>query len=141
MWRAGSFMRRELRCGCEPHPEKYGSGFEQHRQAALSRFAVKTQRNSSGYFALLADADSLRSGDLEGCGNISEQVLIAQADCVLDTCLDPVRFMAGLVYEATVCNQGVRQEARRGQLKSDSPQGKVRFGLPQRALRLMFPPL
>jgi hypothetical protein len=30
---------------------------------------------------------------------------------------------------------------RRGLLKSDSPQGKVRFGLPQHALRFMFPQL
>lgn len=30
---------------------------------------------------------------------------------------------------------------RRGLLKSDSPQGKVRLGLPQHALRLMFPQL
>ena len=30
---------------------------------------------------------------------------------------------------------------RRGLLKSDSPQGKVRFGLPQHALRFLFPKL
>lgn len=36
---------------------------------------------------------------------------------------------ACLVFEATVRKQGVRQEALRGLLKSDSPQGKVRFAL------------
>ena len=30
---------------------------------------------------------------------------------------------------------------KRGFLRSDSPQGKVRFGLPQHALRLLFPKL
>jgi hypothetical protein len=30
---------------------------------------------------------------------------------------------------------------RRGLLASDSPQGKVRFGLPQHALRFLFPKL
>ena len=30
---------------------------------------------------------------------------------------------------------------KRGLLKSDSPQGKVRFGLPQHALRFLFPKL
>ena len=30
---------------------------------------------------------------------------------------------------------------RRGLLNSDSPQGKVRFGLPQHALRILFPRL
>jgi Fic family protein len=155
----------------------------------LRGFARSTER----YYALLADADSLRRGDLDGRGNLSEQALIAWIDYVLDTCLDQVRFMAGmldfetmkarieacLVFEATVLKQGVRQEAlrglhnlflsgedmtrgdfkamlgmidrgatdalgallKRGLLKSDSPQGKVRFGLPQHALRFLFPQL
>jgi len=155
----------------------------------LRGFARSTER----YYALLADADSLRRGDLDGRGNLSEQALIAWADYVLDTCLDQVRFMGGmldfatmkarieacLVFESTVLKQGVRQDAlrglhylflsgedmargdfksmlgmsergatdalgalvKRGLLKSDSPQGKVRFGLPQHALRFLFPQL
>lgn len=155
----------------------------------LRGFARGTER----YYALLADADSPRRGNLDGRGNLSEQALIAWADYVLDTCVDQVRFMAGLldfetikarieaclVFEATVLKQGVRTEAlrglhylflsgedmargdfkamlgmsdrgatdalgalvKRGLLKSDSPQGKVRLGLPQHALRLMFPQL
>lgn len=155
----------------------------------LRGFARSTER----YYALLADADSLRRGDLDGRGNLSEQALMAWADYVLATCLDQVRFMASLldfeaiksrieaclVFEATVRKQGVRTEAlrglhylflsgeemqrgdfkamlglgdrsatdalgalvKRGLLKSDSPQGKVRFGLPQHALRFMFPQL
>lgn len=155
----------------------------------LRGFARSTER----YYALLADADSLRRGDLDGRGNLSEQALIAWADYVLDTCLDQVSFMgsmldfatmkarieACLVFESTVVKQGVRQESlralhylflsgedmtrgdfksmlgmsdrgatdalgalvKRGLLKSDSPQGKVRFGLPQHALRFLFPQL
>ncbi len=155
----------------------------------LRGFARSTER----YYALLADADSLRRGDLDGRGNLSEQALIAWADYVLDTCLDQVRFMAAmldfetlkarieacLVFESTVLKHGVRTEAlrplhylflsgedmargdfkallgmgdrsatdalgalvKRGLLKSDSPQGKVRFGLPQHALRFLFPQL
>lgn len=155
----------------------------------LRGFARSTER----YYALLADADCLRRGDLDGGGNLSEQALLAWVDYVLDTCLDQVRFMANmldfetmkarieacLVFEATVIKQGVRQEAlrglhylflsgeemargdfktlvdmsdrgatdvlgalvKRGLLKSDSPQGKVRFGLPQHALRFLFPRL
>ena len=155
----------------------------------LRGFARSTER----YYALLADADSLRRGDLDGRGNLSEQALIAWADYVLDICLDQVRFMAGLldfdtmkarieaclVFEATVRKQGVRTESlrglhylflsgeemargdfksmlgmsdrgatdalgalvKRGLLRSDSPQGKVRFGLPQHALRFLFPQL
>ena len=155
----------------------------------LRGFASSTER----YYALLADADSLRRGDLDGRGNLSEQALVAWIDYVLDTCLDQVSFMANmldfetmkarieacLVFEATVVKQGVRTEAlrglhylflsgedmargdfkamlgmgergatdalgalvKRGLLKSDSPQGKVRFGLPQHALRFLFPRL
>ena len=155
----------------------------------LRGFARSTDR----YYALLADADSLRRGDLDGRGNLSEQALVAWIDYVLDTCLDQVSFMASmldfgtlkarleacLVFEATVVKQGVRQESlralhylflsgedmargdfksmlgmsdrgatdalgalvKRGLLKSDSPQGKVRFGLPQHGLRFLFPRL
>ena len=155
----------------------------------LRGFARSTER----YYALLADADCLRRGDLDGRGNLSEQALIAWADYVLEICQDQVSFMASmldfqtlkdrieacLVFEATVAKSGVRQESlrglhylflsgdemargdfkallgmsdrgatdalgalvKRGLLKSDSPQGKVRFGLPQHALRFMFPRL
>ena len=150
-------------------------------------------RSTERYYALLADADSLRRGDLDGRGNLSEQALIAWADYVLDVCQDQVDFMAGmldfetlaarleacLVFEATVEQSGVRQESlrglhylflsgediargdfkamlgmsdrgatdalgalvKRGLLKSDSPKGSVRFGLPQHALRFLFPRL
>lgn len=150
-------------------------------------------RSTEQYYALLADADSARRGDLDGRGNLSEQALVAWADYVLGVCQDQVGFMSGmldfktlkarieacLVFEATVEKSGVRQESlrglhylflsgeemsrgdfksmlgmsdrgatdalgalvRRGLLMSDSPQGKVRFGLPQHALRFLFPRL
>ncbi|MBU0587764.1 MAG: Fic family protein [Gammaproteobacteria bacterium] len=155
----------------------------------LRGFARSTER----YYALLADADVPRRGDLDGRGNLSEQALIAWIDYVLDTCLDQVNFMASmldfetmkarieacLVFEATVLKSGVRQDSlrglhylflsgedmsrgdfkamlgtsdrsatdalgalvKRGLLKTDTPQGKVRFGLPQHALRFLFPRL
>lgn len=155
----------------------------------LRGFARSTER----YYALLADADSLRRGGLDGRGNLSEQALMAWIDYVLDVGLDQVSFMAGmldfdtlksrieacLVFEATVLKSGVRQESlrglhylflsgeemargdfksmlgmsdrgatdalgalvKRGLLKSDSPQGKVRFGMPQHGLRFLFPRL
>lgn len=150
-------------------------------------------RDAQRYYALLADADTPRRGDLDGRGNLSEQALVAWIDYVLEICSDQVQFMrqmldletmksrieACLVFEATVLKSGARQEAlralhylylsgeemargdfknmlgmgersatdalgalvRRGLLKSDSPQGKVRFGLPQHALRFLFPKL
>ena len=155
----------------------------------LRGFARSTER----YYALLADADSLRRGDLDGRGNLSQQALIAWADYVLAVCRDQVSFMgsmldfqtllprlqACLVFESTVVKSGLRQESlrglhylflsgedmargdfksmlgvsdraatdalgalvKRGLLKSDTPQGKVRFGLPQHALRFLFPSL
>jgi Fic family protein len=155
----------------------------------LRGFARSTER----YYPLLADADSLRRGDLDGRGNLSQQALIAWADYVLEVCRDQVSFMgsmldfqtllsrlqACLVFESKVEKSGVRQESlrglhylflsgeemargdfksmlgisdraatdalgalvKRGLLKSDTPQGKVRFGLPQHALRFLFPSL
>ena len=171
------------------HTLLYALGYTGGLWSPLRGFARNTER----YYALLADADSPRRGDLDGRGNLSEQALVAWIDYVLDTCLDQVGFMADmldfatlkarieacLVFEATVVKSGVRQEAlrglhylflsgedmargdfkamlgesergatdvlgallQRGLLKSDSPQGKVRFGLPQHALRFLFPRL
>jgi Fic family protein len=150
-------------------------------------------RRAEPYYALLAEADSLRRGDLDGRGNLSEQALLAWVDFVFDVCLDQISFMsqlldfetlksrleACLVFEELVLKSGVRQASlrglhylflsgeemprgdfktllglgernatdalgalvKRGLLVSDTPQGKVRFGLPQHALRFLFPKL
>jgi Fic family protein len=150
-------------------------------------------RGADRYYALLADADSLRRGALDGRGNLSEQALLAWVDFVFDVCLDQINFMtdmldfqtlksrleACLVFEELVLKSGVRQASlrglhylflsgeemprgdfktmlglgernatdalgaliKRGLLVSDTPQGKVRFGLPQHALRFLFPQL
>ena len=150
-------------------------------------------RNVDRYDALLAAADEPRRGDLDGRGNLSEQALVDWIAYVLETGLDQVRFMAGmlklatmeqrlaacLVFEQQTLKSGVRLEAlrplhylflsgtelergefkrmtglgertavsllgallRRGLLRSDSPQGKVRFGMPIHALRFYFPAL
>jgi Fic family protein len=150
-------------------------------------------RSADRYYALLADADSPRRGDLDGRGNLSEQALIAWIDYVLNICLDQVQYMAAtlelsameqriaacLIFEEESLRSGVRREAlrplhylfstgaelergefkammglgdrtaggalaallKRGLIKSDTPQGKVRFGLPLHALRFYFPAL
>ena len=54
----------------------------------LRGFARSTDR----YYALLADADSLRRGDLDGRGNLSEQALIAWADSYWTPASTQVRF-------------------------------------------------
>ena len=164
-------------------------GYTNGLWSPLRGFARSTDR----YYALLAEADLPRRGDLDGRGNLSEQALVAWIDYVLDVCLDQVRFMAGLldlsamprriaaclVFEEETLRSGVRREAlrplhylfltgtelergefksmtglgdrtavsalsalvKRGLLKSDTPQGKVRFGLPLHALRFYFPAL
>ena len=164
-------------------------GYTNGLWSPLRGFARSTDR----YYALLAEADLPRRGDLDGRGKLSEQALVAWIDYVLDVCLDQVRFMAGLldlsamprriaaclVFEEETLRSGVRREAlrplhylfltgaelergefksmtglgdrtavsalsalvKRGLLKSDTPQGKVRFGLPLHALRFYFPAL
>ena len=155
----------------------------------LRGFACSTER----YYALLADADAPRRGDLDGRGNLSEQALVAWLDYVLDVCIDQVHFMSALLdlpgmerriaaclsYEEQTLRSGVRLEMlrplhylylsageldrgdfkrmtglgertartaltallQRGLLKSDTPQGRVRFGIPLHALRFYFPAL
>jgi hypothetical protein len=150
-------------------------------------------RTQEAYYAHLAAADEHRAGDLDGRGNLTERGLIAWIDYMLRTCLDQVRFMAGLLnlqamkdriaaclaFEEQVVRQGVRSESlralhylfatqaelersdfkallglgerlataqvsallKRGLLLSDSPHGKLRFGVPQHALRFYFPAL
>ena len=150
-------------------------------------------RNQDRYYALMADADVPRRGDLDGRGNLSEQALVAWIDYVLDVCIDQVRFMAGLLglgqmkariaaclsVEEEVRKNGIRRAAlipmhylfldggelergkfksmmnlgertagavlaallARGLLKSDTPQGKLRFAYPLHALRFYCPAL
>ncbi len=150
-------------------------------------------RSQDRYYALMADADVPRRGDLDGRGNLSEQALIAWIDYVLDICIDQARFMSGLLalgkmkariaaclsFEEEVRKQGVRRAAlipmhylfmdggemergefkammnlgertsgsvlaallERGLLKSDTPQGRLRFAYPLHALRFYFPAL
>jgi Fic family protein len=164
-------------------------GYSNGLWSPLRGFARSTDR----YYALLADGDSPRRGDLDGRGNLSEQALIAWIDYVLNVCLDQVQFMAVtldlstmeqriaacLIFEEESLRSGVRREAlrplhylfstsaelergefksmmglgdrtavgalaallKRGLLKSDTPQGKVRFALPLHALRFYFPAL
>ncbi|WP_457389872.1 Fic family protein [Roseateles sp. P5_E1] len=164
-------------------------GYTRGLWSPLRGFARSVDR----YYGLIAAADEPRRGDLDGRGNLSESALVDWIAYVLDTCLDQVRFMSGLLqlsamegrmaaclnFEQTSLKSGVRIEAlrplhylflsgtalergefkrmtglgdrtavslltallRRGLLASDSPQGRVRFGLPLHALRFYFPAL
>ncbi|XAH24076.1 Fic family protein [Xylophilus sp. GW821-FHT01B05] len=171
------------------HALLHALGYTRGLWSPLRGFARSTDR----YYALLAEADAPRRGDLDGRGNLSEQALVAWIDYVLDICLDQVTFMAGLLdvstmegriaaclaFEESSLRSGVRRESlrplhylflsggelergefkamtglgertagsalsallKRGLLKSDTPQGKLRFGLPLHALRFYFPKL
>lgn len=164
-------------------------GYTRGLWSPLRGFARSVDR----YYGLIAAADEPRRGDLDGRGNLSEAALVDWISYVLDTCLDQVRFMSGLLqlpamegriaaclqFEQSTLKNGVRSEAlhplhylflsgtslergefkrmtglgdrtavsllsallRRGLLVSDSPQGRVRFGLPLHALRFYFPAL
>ncbi len=171
------------------HAVLTGLGYTGGLWSPLRGFARSTDR----YFALLADADAPRQGDLDGRGNLSEKALAAWIDYVLDVCLDQVQFMGGmlnlstmehriaacLAFEEHTLKSGVRGEMLRplhylfvtggeldrgafkamtglgertainalsallvrGLIRSDTPQGKVRFAFPHHALRFYFPAL
>lgn len=91
----GASLRRRQRAHPRLHTHTLLSalGYTGGLWSPLRGFARNTER----YYALLADADSLRRGDLDGRGNLSEQALMAWIDYVLDTCLDQVGFMAGML--------------------------------------------
>ena len=59
-------------------------GYTNGLWSPLRGFARSTDR----YYALLAEADLPRHGDLDGRGNLSEQALVAWIDYALDLCLD-----------------------------------------------------
>jgi Fic family protein len=156
-------------------------------------------RTHAQYYAMLANADQPRMGDLDGRGNLSEKHLIAFVDYFFDVCLDQVRFMrtmldistlrerirAGIAHESSLPESkalGVRTESSlalftlliagpmdRGEFKTltglrgrtadkalnglvarrlvvpaseATPlKGKIKFGVPQHALRFYFPAL
>lgn len=54
-------------------------------------------RNVDIYLARLMDADALRKGDLDGRGNLSASGLEAFCIFFLETCLDQIAFMEGLL--------------------------------------------
>jgi Fic family protein len=169
------------------HAVMHALGYTRGIWSPLRGFA----RNQQRYFAMMADADSPRRGDLDGRGNLSEQALVNWIDFVLEICLDQARFMSKLLafgqmkariaaclsFEEEVQKSGVRRaaltplnylfmdggEIERGEfklmmglgertsgtvlaallerslLKSDTPQGKLRFAFPLHALRFYFP--
>lgn len=90
------------------HPFRDGNGrvMRLQSQAALIRqgagsglWAVSRgfARSVQTYYDRLAGADQSRQGDLDGRGNLSEQGLAAFARYFLETCLEQVTFMSGLL--------------------------------------------
>ena len=84
-------------------------------------------RSHAAYYEKLSMADDHRAGDLDGRGNLTEKGLLGWIDYVLDTCIDQVDFMNGLLdlermkdrmsaclsFEEEVVRQGVRTESLR----------------------------
>ena len=54
-------------------------------------------RSEQGYKSHLQACDSERRGDLDGRGNLSEEALVDFTRFFLETCIDQVEFMSGLV--------------------------------------------
>ncbi|WP_233446839.1 Fic family protein [Ideonella azotifigens] len=105
------------------HAMLHALGYTGGLWSPLRGFARSTDR----YYALLADADSARRGDLDGRGNLSEQALVAWIEYVLEVCQDQVNFMARLLdlssmerrlaacltHEEQILKSGVRREVLR----------------------------
>ncbi len=71
-------------------------------------------RTHDTYYAMLANADQPRMGDLDGRGNLSERQLIAFVHYFFDVCLDQVRFMRTMLDLSTLrgrINAGIVHES------------------------------
>lgn len=90
------------------HPFRDGNGrvMRLQSQAALLKIGVGSglwavsrglARKVQTYYDRLTDADSPRRGDYDGRGNLSEAGLVAFARFFLETCLDQVTFMGGML--------------------------------------------
>jgi len=105
---------RLIACACAHHrlawvhPFRDGNGrvIRLHSHAVLLNIGVGSglwavsrgfARNVETYYARLGDADSMRRGDFDGRGNLSEAGLISFAKYFLETCLDQVTFMGDML--------------------------------------------
>lgn len=70
------------------------TGIDGHGMWTVSRGLA---RNRDAYMKMLAGADKLRLGDLDGCGNLSQQGLVSFCRFFLETALDQIVFMDQLL--------------------------------------------
>lgn len=111
---ARGFDEQLVACACAHHriawvhPFRDGNGrvTRLQSQAALLKMGVGSglwavsrglARDVQTYYDRLADADAPRRGDYDGRGNLSEQGLVAFARFFLETCMDQVTFMGGML--------------------------------------------
>jgi Fic family protein len=80
-------------------------------------------RNVAAYKGHLANCDLPRRNDLDGCGNLSEESLVAFTRFFLENCLDQVNFMEALVQPERLRARilmWAEEEVRIGQLPARS---------------------
>lgn len=110
-------------------------------------------RNATRYKELLANCDLQRRNDLDGRGNLSEETLADFTRFFLETCLDQVTFMEGLMQPERLRARVLvwaEEEARLGKLpqragqlleavlyRGELPRGEVAssLGIPERTAR------
>lgn len=112
--KARGFDEQLIACACAHHriawvhPFRDGNGrvSRLQSQGTLLKIGVGSglwavsrgfARNVETYYSRLSDADSPRRGDYDGRGNLSEQGLSSFARFFLETCLDQVTFMSGML--------------------------------------------
>jgi Fic family protein len=81
-------------------------------------------RSSQEYKAKLQDCDSLRRGDLDGRGNLSEAALVEFTRYFLTTCIDQIEFMESLVRPDRIRDRIIgwcKSQVEAGKLPKQSP--------------------
>jgi Fic family protein len=84
---------------------------------ALWSVARGLARRAADYKELLANCDMTRRNDLDGRGPLSEEALVEFSRFFLNTCLDQVAFMEGLVQPEGLRNRILRWTEEQVQLK------------------------
>jgi Fic family protein len=84
---------------------------------ALWSVARGLARRVAAYKELLANCDRTRRNDLDGRGPLSEEALVEFTRFFLETCLDQVSFMEGLVQPEGLRNRILRWTEEQVQLK------------------------
>lgn len=102
-------------------------------------------RDRQRYDLMLDETDSMRQGDLDGRGNLSEKMLWQWCRYFLDTCADQVGFMTRISrmtgLEERTARKVISRLLKDGLLRSQGHKDVLKLAFPLESLSVLFPNL